>query len=144
MALLTLDDEEVDAMCTLLLCTDDPVLRAARQEILNPGPIAQEIIWNVLGNAIEGEREISLQEIEAATDRDASLNELQEAIDSLDGFITYDRDGENLLIEPSYFPGLCALYFDARVRHQYSPKNASKFVWFMTKDLKNDREFNGR
>lgn len=137
MAFLKMDDYEIDAVCTLLLCRDDEVLRMARQELRGLERAAQKIVLNFLGPALEGEREISLDDIDsvAFADNEDSDN-LAIRIDELvrAGFIDYSYEG-SFKVEPSVFVGLCALYFEARARHSHGPSSASMFLERMTQNL---------
>ncbi len=137
MALLSSDDEEIDAICTLLLCEDDEVLKMAREEIIKMGPIAQTAVLGTLGPALEGDRILSEDSILNIfdTEENDSLSDLPAEIYALEsnGYLKYD-DGV-YVVEPSVYIGLCALYFEARARHGYRPNSASSFVSLMTSDF---------
>ncbi|MFI4939317.1 MAG: XopAX family type III secretion system effector [Burkholderiales bacterium] len=141
MAFLAMEDNEIDAICTLLLCKDDEVLKMARREIQELEIGAQNIVLSVLGAALEGERELSFDDIESAalsnTDqKECELEEITNTIEALEsiGFLEYDHES-HYKVEPSKFVGLCALYFEGRARHEQTPYEASKFLTRMTRNL---------
>lgn len=138
MAFLALEDDEIDAICTLILCKDDEVLVKARREIQDLTIPAQNIVLSVLGSAIEGERELSINDIESAarskiSQKEYGLEKTANAIEELEfiGFLEYVHESQ-YKIEPSKFVGLCALYFEGRARHEQTPYEASKFLLRMT------------
>jgi hypothetical protein len=136
MAFLQLPDEEIDALCTLLLCKDDEVLQLARREVWDLDHAAQLIVLHSLGPALEGNRELSLRELrEVADPSTTDDDDLVRDVNALetDGFLN-SNGADAYTIEPSVYVGLCALYFEARARHQYDPSNANKFVRRMTED----------
>ncbi|MQR01119.1 XopAX family type III secretion system effector [Glaciimonas soli] len=141
MSFLQMEDNEIDAICTLLLCKDDEVLKMAQREIQELEIGAQNIVLTVLGAALEGERELSINDIESAAlsnigQNECELKEIPSAIETLEsmGFLEYDHNSP-YRVEPSIFVGLCALYFEGRARHDQTPHEATKFLIQMTGNL---------
>ncbi len=135
MAFLKMDEYEIDAVCTLLLCKDDEVLKLARRELHGLGRGAQNIVLNFLVPALEGEREISFDRIDSFSECDEDDGDLSTHIDELEriGFLDHDYQ-ETFKVEPSIFVGLCALYFEARARHGLGQSSANRFLARMTQD----------
>jgi hypothetical protein len=131
MSFLSMSDQKIDAICTLLLCADDEVLKSAQREVQCMGSFARKIVLAHIGAALNGERQISQDEVwpwdaREDLDEETALEEIRDL--EGDGFLVADDAGSGYTIEPSAYPGLCALYFEGRVRHELSPSAASEFM----------------
>jgi hypothetical protein len=137
MALLQMEDAQIEALCTLFLCEDDEILRSARKEVLGLSDTAQTLVLNSLGPALEGERTLSLAEIYQIADlENDTRDEVVSAVNVLESRGFFESDGgDSYIIDPSVFVALCALYFEGRARHGYHPSAASNFLLLMTQDI---------
>jgi hypothetical protein len=127
-ALLSKDDVDLDALCTLLLCEDDEVLVRARKDCSRLGKKARSVVLQTIGRALEGERELTLDDLLEMFEGD--LEKAANAVDILEGsgYVRQQSGGQIFLINPAEYPGLCALYFEGRVRHDHDPEEAADFV----------------
>jgi hypothetical protein len=128
-------DDQIDAICTLLLCEDDEVLKKAQHEVFGMSPITRIIVLGTLGAALEGKRNFTLDELErlARNNEFEGLSEIADDINALEssGYLA-TTDGINFHVESALYVGLCALYFEARARHEHTPNRATQFIEFMT------------
>lgn len=128
-AFLGKDDVEIDTLCTLLLCEEDEILVRARTDCRQLTKDGKRVVLSTLGPALEGHRSVSLDELVelvAAEDIEAAaevLGLLERA-----GYLEQESGGSSFEISPAEFPGLCALYFEGRVRHKYDSNEASDFL----------------
>jgi len=131
MSFLSLDEGEIDAISTLLLCRDDEVLKQASMEIIAMTEAMRQIVLPSIGPALNGEREIKLREIKYLVNiDDCEDHNLAIPVNELEGygFLRCDGEREIFTVEPSVYPGLCALYFEGRVRHNLSETAAADFM----------------
>lgn len=143
MAFLRMSEEEVDAFCTRLLCKDDQVLRCACDETDQLGaaaPVALDLVVSALKNEI---RLISRGDVwerlngalaDDTEDRESVLLELLDRIER-SGLLLEAPASEEMEIAPSVFPGLCALYFEARVRHDLNERQSGRYVKMLAMDI---------
>jgi hypothetical protein len=139
-AFLSRSDEETLAICLLYLCHDDEVLREASKELSGLSRLARAIVEDTLFEAIEEPRGMQLRtrrlldwtsypcddcpEEDEQEDPVEAVNELEQA-----QYLNRDRDSEDSYqVLPTAFPALCALYFEARVRHSLRPDKAASFA----------------
>ncbi|MPW05879.1 hypothetical protein GCT19_09505 [Paraburkholderia sp. CNPSo 3155] len=131
MAFLSMSDQKIDAICTLLLCADDEVLKSAQSEVRNMGSFARKFVLSHIGDALNGERQISQDDIWSWNtvgdfDDEKAIEEIRDL--ESDGFLIVDDANAGYTVEPGAYPGLCALYFEGRVRHELNPKAAAEFM----------------
>jgi hypothetical protein len=134
-AFLGKDDVEIDTLCTLLLCKEDEILVRARTDCRQFTKDAKRVVLSTLGSALEGERSVSLDElieIVAAEDMEAAAEAF--ALLERTGYLEQESDGGSFEINPAEFPGLCALYFEGRVRHRYDRYESTDFLGRMMRD----------
>jgi hypothetical protein len=129
LSLLRLSDEEVDAVCTRLLCRDDEVLKAALNEAEDLSSAALEVILCTLDDALHGEIFFESRELRNLANGEEVHEELS-VVEELEycGYIAWSSDRAQYVVEPGSMPGLCALYFEGRVRHNLSRSSAGVFV----------------
>lgn len=127
LSLLSLSDAEVDAVCTRLLCREDEVLKAAVSEAEELSPAALEVVLATLDDALHGQVVADARHLrwhaEGAAGQDEVLDELASS-----GYVTWSSDRQQYEIEPGAMSGICALYFEGRVRHGLSRESAESFV----------------
>jgi hypothetical protein len=136
MAFLRMSEEEVDAFCTRLLCKDDEVLRGACEEAEGLGAgasVALELVVDALKGEIRAtSREDVWERLNEAVADDAGAREsmLLELLDRIErsGLLLEASASEDLEIAPAAFPGLCALFFEARVRHGLNDQQSARYV----------------
>lgn len=131
LGLLDMSAAEIDAVCTLLLCRDDEVLSASRLEFGRLSGAAQIFIKNTFYEALCGDIEVEDRVFFDAVRDNEDIFDAAQLRDELIrfGYVSSCRVGEALKLDPHAFPGLCALYFEGRVRHKLSWSEASKFMW---------------
>lgn len=136
MALLMTDDDEIDAICTLLLCKDDEILIMARNEVYQLSECNRAIVLETIVDAIEYGAVFSLNEISQIAEQCESFEDdkFLGDMDYLENSIRYlyTEDGSTYSIKPTEFLGLCGLYFEARARHKHSPAQAKLFLLRIT------------
>lgn len=132
MSFLSLPDEEIDALCTLMLCEDDEILLAAQQEAAGLSWCTVDLLLNHLGNALNGECVIAEHRaFDFSTRDDWTADEMTQALSTLQdrSFLTFYTGDLEYRVDPSAFPALCALYFEGRVRLNLQHRAALEFVW---------------
>ncbi|MCO7627648.1 hypothetical protein NJC08_14580 [Pseudomonas fluorescens] len=124
MSFLSKDKGRIDTLCTKLLCADDEVLRAAQNEINSLSDAGAKIVINTIGLALEGKR---IFDHDYFWRMDEETDAGQVAMD-LEGVGYIDTSSHLLEVDPSTFPGLCAMYYEGKVRHGMSSGQASEFI----------------
>ncbi|UTM01089.1 hypothetical protein MID00_16560 [Alcaligenes sp. NLF5-7] len=137
LGLLEMSLAEIDAVCTLLLCRDDEVLNASRNEFGNLSGAAQNFIRETFYSALVGEVTVEDRDFFDAVRGDEDRPDVGELFEELEccGYVKRACVEENHNLYPHAFPGLCALYFEGRVRHDLKPSQASTFVWRLLEDV---------
>ena len=137
LGLLLLDSADVEAICTRLLCRDDEVLLAARREFEDLSLTARAIVHETFADALDGDAEINdrtffsaLAESDEPVDASALLGELEDH-----GYVRRVDFEAPFIVDPHAFPGLCALYFEGRVRHELQDYAAIAFMWRLLDDI---------
>lgn len=191
-AVLRMSEAEIDAFCTLLLCKDDAVLRAAREEVSACHPsVGAFVLEHIVPALVNGER-VSREEVASFLEesvRDSEHERLQDGADEDDyddaielgedageyggvqdgidededededqdedededgeefedldihemlqelensGFLEAGAYDDDYRIAPTAFPGVCALFFEARVRHELNDDAAAKYMRWLT------------
>lgn len=138
LGLLRMSTADVDAICTRLLCRDDEVLREARSELLHLSGPARGIVFDTFHQALTDGARLEQHTIFDASDAankhiepEILLNELQRV-----GYAEPEEIGiDSYALNPQALPGLCALYFEGRVRHQLRPHQADTFMWRLLDDI---------
>lgn len=137
LGLLEMSTEDVEAICTRLLCRDDEVLRAARFEFEGLSRAAQLIVHETFSDALDGDVEISdrtffeaISEEPGSVDAADVLSELQSH-----GYVRREDVEAPYIVDAHAFPALCALYFEGRVRHEMSAYGAITFMWRLLDDI---------
>ncbi|MBG7622197.1 hypothetical protein I5R65_22210 [Herbaspirillum sp. AP02] len=135
LGLLLLSPADVDAICTRILCRDDEVLFAARQELIDLSRPAQKIVYDTFFGALTENARLEPESIFDADDKlpaEELLEELQQTEyvggDEYGGLTSY-------VLNPMAFPALCALHFEGRVRHELSVIEADTFMWRLLDDI---------
>lgn len=138
LGLLDMSTGEIDAVCTLLLCRDDEVLSASRREFERLSGAAQNFVRQTFYEALRGDVTVEdslffdvVRDYEDCPD----AAQLLEKLESL-GYVAGGKVGEAYKLDPHAFPGLCALYFEGRVRHGLAPSEASAFMWRLLDGIK--------
>jgi hypothetical protein len=126
-SLLSKDNYEIDALCTLLLCCEDEILKGAIREIENLTVFQRKCILTFIWQALDGEVSVRSDDIIylQTGDEEDFATEFTHLEDI--GFLESDQ-GEGFIIKPYSLPGICALYFEGRVRHGMSASGAESFV----------------
>lgn len=134
---LTMPDDEIMALCSRFLCADDEVLRAALKELNSLSPMERAIVLETLGPALEGKRHCSQDDIfSIVSDYIDEGIEIHDAVDRLEGISYLSIEGsDDFVVSPTALTGVCALYFEARVRHERSPGGATRYIDVMTQDF---------
>lgn len=137
LGLLAMSKADIDAICTRLLCRDDEVLRAARYEFGNLSGAAQTFVVATFHDALRGDTVVdddaffdASSNTEGVVDASNLIWELESA-----GYVDRGRIEEPYKIDPHAFPGLCALYFEGRVRHDLGESSAMDFAWRLLDDV---------
>lgn len=139
-AFLDMSKEDVDLYATLFLCKDDMILSAASQEMDALTERAQSVVYGIFGAAIEGDSQISREDLyELLNDNDKLEGNDEDAGDVFEkltrlGFFSEGYE-EPVTVHPAVLPGLCALYFEMRVRHGASPGDDAirRAAWLISK-----------
>lgn len=135
--LLEMSLPEIDAVCTLLLCGDDEVLRAARHEFGSLSKVAKRLIRETFIRALDGEVGIGDRDFIDILNDEEELDvaaQLKEELE-ISGYVKNAYSDEYQKLNPHAFPGLCALYFEGRVRHDLDPNDAADFMWRLLNDI---------
>jgi len=130
-SLLAMRDDEVDALCVLSLCRDDEILTEARFEVGKISKNALNVVLDTLFNAlIDPSKGISLSELIylASDEGEHNIDQTSKVVDELQVYLTRDSDEDIWYPNPYIYKGLCALYFEGRVRHRLSHTGAANFV----------------
>lgn len=130
-SILGMDEDEVDAMCVLALCKEDEVLTKAMSEVSELSPAAVNFIMETLFDSFAGEtKNYSLDDLMELTSDDSiyDISVASAVIDELDDYLSCADYEDIWNVNPYCFPGLCALYFEGRVRHQLSHAGSKNFV----------------
>ncbi|MBG6704313.1 hypothetical protein I5I84_00525 [Pseudomonas aeruginosa] len=128
MAFLSKDKGRIDTICTKLLCQDDEFLRTAQAEADGLSAAAFEIVTLTIGRALEGERrqdEESFWGKATDFDFDTDLGNLSMELEER-GYL--DSVNHSLELNPAAFPGLCALYYEGKVRHDMNCDESTDFI----------------
>jgi hypothetical protein len=129
---LRMGEEEVDAMCVRKLCREDEVLVAAQAEVNDLSLGAYAVVMPTLFGSLEESADLSLRDLMGLVNEgnDADIDRASDAIDELEqvGYLERHDHEDTWSTHPAHFPGLCALYFEGRVRHRLSPSAAADFV----------------
>lgn len=133
LGLLEMPTADLDAVCTLLLCRDDEVLSAARREFGSLSLAAQNILRDTFFEALHGELEIDDRSFFDAVLSDEGRLDAVRLRDELEasGYVGDMQGRAASKLCPPAFPGLCALYYEGRVRHGLSESAARAFMWRM-------------
>jgi hypothetical protein len=131
LGLLEMSLAEIDAVCASMLCHDDEVLSASRHEFGNLSGAAQRLIKETFYSALIGEVEIEARDFFDAVHDDEDHLDAEQLLEELEtcGYIKNLHFEKHNKLDPHVFPGLCALYFEGRVRHGLDPSQASAFMW---------------
>ena len=127
LSFLRMSDAEVDAVCTRLLCRDDEVLQAAISEAEDLTPAALEVVLATLDDALHGSIIVEPHDLRWYANGEVGEDEVLDELTSA-GYINWSSDRQQYELEPGSTPGLCALYFEGRVRHQLRRESATGFV----------------
>ncbi|PZQ78361.1 MAG: hypothetical protein DI563_00765 [Variovorax paradoxus] len=129
--LLSMDNEMIDALCTLFLCEEDEVITRAREDVLRLLPLSVVLIAHTLYAGFEGSREVTLNQLHALAGDGYTFEEKTRAMNELEsvGYLSENGAGASYNINPTVMLGVSALYFEARVRHDYGQHDVGDFVY---------------
>lgn len=135
LGLLLMSTADVDAICTRLLCRDDEVLRSARLEYGALSGSAQAFVSQTFEDALRGNGLVGDSAFfEAEAEGSVEAWQLRDELESW-GYVNRPRGEEPHRTDPHAFPGLCALYFEGRVRHRLDESSALAFALRMVDDV---------
>jgi len=126
--LLSMDDNTINALSTLFLCEDDEVITRAREDVLRLYPLSRLLIADTLYTGFEGTRIISINELQALAGEEFTFDQQVRAIHELERIGYLSEKGSVYTINPTVMLGVSALYFEARVRHEYDQHDVGEFV----------------
>lgn len=130
---LSKDTNDIDTICTRLLCRDDEILQGALNEIESLTSFQRRCILTFIWQALGGESYVSASDIMCLQTGDEDDFETEFAyLEDID-FLEADN-GEGFTLKPYSLPGICALYFEGRVRHKMSHSGAESFVMALISD----------
>lgn len=128
----SMGEEDVDALCVRRLCKNDEVLIAAQAEVSSLTCGAKAVVMATLFESLEDSANQSLSDLLQLTDEAGTrdIDQTAKVVDELEGSGYLKRfEGEDIWsTHASVYPGLCALYFEGRVRHGLSRSAAASFV----------------
>lgn len=127
LSLLQSSEPEIDAACIRLLCHEDEVLREALSDARSLSNAALNIVLGTMDDALHGDVKLIQSVIsDLARGDDEPIN----AVEQLErcGYIAWRADLGMYTVDAGALPGLCALYFEGRVRHRLSRDEAKAFV----------------
>lgn len=130
-SMLSMDEDEVDALCVLFLCKEDEILIEARSEVSELSGRAFNVVMATIFDSFEDHAsEYSLDEMEGLISEDNTydIDVTSEVIDELSGYLSRVDYDDAWRVNPHYYQGLCALYFEGKVRYQLSHAGAANFV----------------
>ena len=143
---LQLSTEEIEATCVRLLCRDDEVLRSASSALCDLPLAARTLVRQSFFPSLEDGTTVSYDDISSAIDEaggDADEKTLLSVVDSLERIDYLSRDHlaeDDYTVNPLALPGLCALHFEGRVRHDLSSHDADAFTWELLSDCFHEDE----
>lgn len=141
-AFYNLEDSEIAAYCTRVLCKGDYVLKQVDEEFAEASDEYRRIVLGTVVATLEGREAFRLDELTAFA-ANSDLNDFSESFESsfeeatqqlmFERYIDTD-DGEMFTCSPDEYPAVCALYFDLRVRHRLTGHEAFKYLSLLTCD----------
>jgi hypothetical protein len=125
---LSKDDGQISALCTLFLCQDDEVLNAAVNEVDDLTDFQRKCVLSFIWQALEGDITVANDDVAyLETNEEYDIcNEYDSLIERV-GFMEHG-EGDGFIVRPHSLPGICALYFEGRVRHNMPPSAAKSYV----------------
>ncbi|WP_343627074.1 hypothetical protein [Roseateles puraquae] len=132
---LQLSDAEIDAVSTLILCADDELLVAAREEAVAFSDAALDIIYGTLPDALEGESDISfsaLSRFPSKPDREKGVSDAIQELETRGYLSGLFGGGDMFRVSPMAVPAVCALFFEGYVRHGLRHEELIHFVRSLT------------
>jgi hypothetical protein len=133
LSFLSKDSGELDALCTRFLCREDEILKGALSEVEDLTTFQRKCIFSFIFRGLEGRAYVSSEEIlDFETGDEYDLADEFLTLEHMD-FLESDH-GEGFTIKPFNLPGICALYFEGRVRHGLSHDGAESFVLTLLAD----------
>lgn len=130
---LSMEDSEIAAICTLLLCEDDEILIQARKDVLRLDPISQRLIAYTIYRGFEGSKRITTPELRSLAGDGVTVEQIAPSLGRLEdiGYLEPEGDGSVHGINPAVLQGVSALYFEARVRHEYDHPDVGDYMYRM-------------
>jgi hypothetical protein len=130
LSLLSLTPAEIDAITILLLCREDPVLRAAIDEADAMPALALDFVLETLAAGLDGHFTIPADHVSDHFSQHDEPDGEAEAVEWLEAerYLATLDDPSMFLVKPAVFPSLSALYFDGRSRFALSDGDAADFV----------------
>jgi hypothetical protein len=125
-AFFQMSEAEITLEVTRLLCSDDPLLAAARKEMARRGDAEAYMLTHLACRALSGEEtneELLFQlfdgwaELQGAPEA-PSLPGIEDVVNSLESDDILDRDAGDRINIHRLPTELCALYFDIKHRHR--------------------------
>lgn len=143
-SLYKLEDHEIAAYCTRILCAEDFVLRKAIEEMPDDSAHRRMLIpWVV--QSLEGNARIdidSLLDCIPETDDPTRPNPMDIAAEFIQT-LEYSNDvtsedGEHFVLHSTAHPALRALCSDVNVRYDLHGQDAIEYLWALTGDLEDE------
>lgn len=141
-----LDEVDIAAHCSRILCRRDYVVTKAVDELADTTQEHRQIVIGAMVDHLEGELEFSLDDLYGYTEATSPESDdkvtqrtevaLQEFL--WNGFLQSDHDGETFTLRASDYPALRALYFDLNVRHGITGNHAVRYLTILTASRTSD------
>lgn len=134
---LSKEDAEINTLCTMFLCADDEVLKAAVGEVADLSDFQSRCVLTLIFDALDGVKTIKADEFFylLTGDEDAIEDDIGGLEDM--GFMAHYGSDE-FVINAFSFPAICALYFEGRVRHRMSHLQARSFVRGLVSNMEDE------
>lgn len=132
MSILSKSRHEIDTFGTKLLCADDEILVAAQAEIDALSEAAAKAVLYSFVNALTDKRRFAQDQIFDLIGDADNIADVAWELES-HGYLTNMQSdiGE---FRPEAFPGMCGLFYEAKVRHKMDDWDAADFLLEMLGD----------
>lgn len=135
-----LEDYEIAAYCTKVLCSDDYVLRRARSSLMNLDDEHRRLMIAWVVRQLEGRPRLAFEEMEHyanAFGEDDGTGRVQDSLVKFLGNLQFsseiqNEDGQHFVLTSTAYPELRALYYDLQVRHELDSEQAMEYLWRLT------------
>nr|WP_187148339.1 XopAX family type III secretion system effector [Janthinobacterium sp. Marseille] len=128
-SMLSMSHSDIDAICVCRLCREDEILIAAQDETIDLSPIAYQIVMATLFDSLQGNTQHSLSDLVRMTNDNGEydLDRVSDILGELDDYLVSSEE-DSWFSRAHKYPGLCALYYEGRIRHKLSHDGAANFV----------------